>query len=73
MLDSGRHIANTGKPATGASCSRRAFEPARIFVRCARNGATFIFRTDLPDGMDPDEARRRCEEAVRALAEGMGR
>jgi hypothetical protein len=42
-------------------------------VRRARNGATFIFRTELPDGMEPDEARRRCEEAIRALAEGGAR
>jgi len=44
-----------------------------VSVRRAKNGATFIFRGDLPDGMDPDEARRRCEDAIRALAEGVGR
>jgi len=39
----------------------------------ATNGATFSFHRELPIGMDPDEARHRCEEAFRALAEGVGR
>jgi hypothetical protein len=44
-----------------------------VSVRRGKNGATFIFRRELPHGMTHEEALRRCEEAIRALAEGVGR
>ena len=70
----GRRPLTGSRPATDhARAPGSAGTSPVVSVRRAKNGATFIFRTDLPDGMDPDEARRRCEEAIRALAEGVGR
>jgi len=57
----------------GVPAERSAHPSRAASLRRAKNGAMFVFRTDLPDGMDADEALRRCEEAIRALAEGVGR
>jgi len=62
------------RPATGATCAHGSAGASPVaFVRRARNGATFVFRRGLPEGMTHEEALRRCEEAIRALAEGNGR
>lgn len=57
----------------GVPAERLAHPFRAASLRRAKNGAIFVFRTDLPNGMDADEALRRCEEAIRALAEGVGR
>ena len=38
--------------------------------KAKRKGPTFRFTTRLPDGMTPEEARKRCLEALVNLAEG---
>ncbi len=41
--------------------------------KAERKGPTFTFRQRLPVGMTPEEAVRRCEQAIAALAEGRAR
>ena len=70
----GRRLPTESHPATGAACAHGSAGASQVaFVRHAKNGATFIFRRRLPEGMTHEEALRRCEEAIRALAEGVGR
>jgi len=70
----GRRPPTGSPPATGPACAHGSAGASRVAsVQRAKNGATFSFRRELPIGMEPDEARRRCEEAIRALAEGVGR
>jgi len=38
-----------------------------------RQGGTFLFSTSLPDGLDCEQARLACAQALAALAEGRGR
>ena len=70
----GRRLPTESHPATGTACAHGSAGASQVaFVRHAKNGATFIFRRRLPEGMTREEARRRCEDAIRALAEGVGR
>ena len=70
----GRRPRTGSPPAAGAACAQGSAGASRVVsVRRAKNGARFSFRSELPAGMDSEEARRRCEEAIRALAEGTGR